>query len=791
MGFFVNALPLRLRVDPERELPRAAARGARRDRRGVRRTRTCRSSTSCACSTCGATRAASRSTRRSSPTRTRAQRPPRWGELAHEQPAGVPACGGAGPRAVVPRWRRRAGRRPQLQHRHPRAETADPVRAALPRAARTRSPRASTRGRASCSTLAADERAQLARVERHASRAAAAAPTPRRATWRRRSRSAGDRRRDPPSGRGRHAMPSSRAERDRDRRGAARRAAWAGRRRRPAPRAFARPWSPPARHRAPPARPTCRSIRRSRPSASRSCSTTPAHAGARRRTAPSGSTWHRRRAGRRCSPTAARVRTPPRRARRRRGGEDAAYLIYTSGSTGKPKGVRVPHRAVVNFLASMRARAGPRRRRPAGRGDHAVVRHRACWSCCCRSRSAPSRAGHARPGHRRPRAARAASSSSGSPSMQATPATWRMLLEAGWRGGPRFKALCGGEALPPDLAEALLARVGAAVEHVRPDRDHRVVDLRAHRAWAGRASPSAARSPTPQCWILDDAGQLVPHRRAGRAVHRRRWASRSGYHDAPRAHRRALRPRSVHSPGAALYRTGDLGRWRADGLLQHLGRLDFQVKVRGYRIELGEIEAALARHPGSRAGRRWSRSPGPGGEQRLVAYLVARGPSPERRRAARAPARRACPTTCCRQRSSPLDRAAAHAQRQDRSPRAARARRRPPPRDEADDRGPAHAEPSSWWPRSGASCSASSASRRCDNFLDLGGHSLLIMRAVARLEARTGKRLSPRTFIFQTLAQIARDYDVISAGPPTPPVPTTPPPRPTSRLRRLWSAFKP
>src|SRR5262249_15207406 len=90
---------------------------------------------------------------------------------------------------------------------------------------------------------------------------------------------------------------------------------------------------------------------------------------------------------------------------------------------------------------------------------------------------------------------------------------------------------------------------------------------------------------------------------------------------------RFVADRFAQRPAARLYRTGDLARWRADGQLQHLGRTDFQVKVRGYRIELGEIEVALARHP-QVAEAVVVAQPGPGGEQRLVGYLVARGAAP-------------------------------------------------------------------------------------------------------------------------------------------------------------------
>src|SRR6185436_9742643 len=102
-----------------------------------------------------------------------------------------------------------------------------------------------------------------------------------------------------------------------------------------------------------------------------------------------------------------------------------------------------------------------------------------------------------------------------------------------------------------------------------------------------------------------------------------------GYHDRPElTGERFVTDRFSVRPGARLYRTGDLARWCADGRLQHLGRTDFQVKVRGYRIELGEIEVALARH-GQVAEAVVVAQPGPGGEQRLVAYLVPRGAAPQ------------------------------------------------------------------------------------------------------------------------------------------------------------------
>jgi hypothetical protein len=292
-------------------------------------------------------------------------------------------------------------------------------------------------------------------------------------------------------------------------------------------------------------------------------------------------------------------------------------------------------------------------------------------------------------------------------------------------------------------------------------------------------------------WILDDAGAPVPIGVPGELYIGGDGVA-LGYHARPELTQERFVPDRFSSrPGARLYRTGDLARWRGDGQLQHLGRTDFQVKVRGYRIELGEIEVALARYP--QVGEAVVvAQPGPGGEQRLVAYFVARGAAPAPQ-VLREHLRASLPDYMVPAVFVALDKLPL-------TPNGKVDRRALPAADLATTAPAAAASFNG--PRTQGEQVVATVWRELlgveriavtDNFLDLGGHSLLIMQAIAKLEARTGKRVSPRTFIFQTLEQIARDYDVPKPEPTAtraapPPPPSTPA---TSRLSRWLSALIP
>ena len=302
--------------------------------------------------------------------------------------------------------------------------------------------------------------------------------------------------------------------------------------------------------------------------------------------------------------------------------ETSAYVIYTSGSTGKPKGVMVPHRAVVNFLEVMR-------RTPGMSGadtvlavttlsfDIAVLELHLPFSVGARvvlaSRDVAQDGG----------LLLAALEREGATVMQATPSTWRLLIAAGWEGKRPLKVLCGGEALPKDLASELARRAPDCWNMYGPTettvwstcwRIQRPV----HRVSIGRPIGNT------QVYLLDAHLQPVPVGVPGE-LHIGGEGVTLGYLNRPEltAERFVPDPFSP-APGARLYKTGDLARYLPDGNIEYLRRNDTQVKVRGYRIELGEIESALSTHPAVKQASVIVREDRPG-DVRLVGYLVPHG----------------------------------------------------------------------------------------------------------------------------------------------------------------------
>jgi amino acid adenylation domain-containing protein len=304
------------------------------------------------------------------------------------------------------------------------------------------------------------------------------------------------------------------------------------------------------------------------------------------------------------------------------GPEDPAYIIYTSGSTGKPKGVQVPHRAVVNFLDSMRAEPGlcatDRLLAVTTIGfDIAVLElllpltSGACVVLASETEAADGWA------------LATLIASQNVTVMQATPSRWHMLLEAGWQGAPQLKALVGGEPLSPGLASRLLERCGEVWNMYGPTET--TVWSSCWKVPAAAVEPVALGRPIlgTTLQVLDEQGRACPIGVPGELCIGGRGLT-LGYRNQPELTARQFINAGGDAvfPGEPLYRTGDRARWRHDGRLEHLGRFDNQLKLRGYRIEPGEIESRLAAHP-QVAQAHVTVSDDADGKPQLIAYLTA------------------------------------------------------------------------------------------------------------------------------------------------------------------------
>ncbi len=296
-----------------------------------------------------------------------------------------------------------------------------------------------------------------------------------------------------------------------------------------------------------------------------------------------------------------------------------AYVIYTSGSTGRPKGVQIDHRNVVNFLETMRERpgltaddvllavttlsfdiAGLELFLPLLVGGRVVIASREEVTDGYRLLQALK-------DHR-------------VTVMQATPATWQMLLEAGWGGDAKLKMLCGGEALPWSLASELVGRGAELWNMYGPTETTIWSSVSRVQSADGRVTLGRPIANT-QLYVLDRHLEPVPVGVPGELYIGGDGVAR-GYLDRPELTAERFVPDPWGKSGSGrLYRTGDVVRYEPGGELRFLGRVDHQVKLRGYRIELGEIEATLAEHATVQEAVALCREGGSGAKQ-LVVYVI-------------------------------------------------------------------------------------------------------------------------------------------------------------------------
>ncbi len=304
--------------------------------------------------------------------------------------------------------------------------------------------------------------------------------------------------------------------------------------------------------------------------------------------------------------------------RRRVSAADPAYIIYTSGSTGRPKGVVIAHGGLLNFLLAMQDSL------QLAAGDTLLALTTVSFDIAVLELFLPLLAGAqvhiaSRDIARDPAALAALVQARGISHMQATPSHWQALLDdhaAALRG---VQPLVGGEALPAELAKAM-RRLGAPLVNLYGPTETTIWSTQMRVDKLDGSAPAIGRPIwNTQVYVLNEAMQLLPTGAAGE-LYIGGAGLALGYHRRPDL----TAERFVDNPfgDGRLYKTGDLARWRRDGVLEYLGRNDFQIKIRGFRVESEEIESQLLRCQGVRRAAVVLRNDS-AGEPRLVAYLLA------------------------------------------------------------------------------------------------------------------------------------------------------------------------
>ncbi|GAA0240802.1 amino acid adenylation domain-containing protein [Cryptosporangium japonicum] len=307
---------------------------------------------------------------------------------------------------------------------------------------------------------------------------------------------------------------------------------------------------------------------------------------------------------------------------------DPAYVIYTSGSTGGPKGVPNTHRAIVNRLDWMQ--------RTYRLGDDDVVLQKTpasfdvsvwefFWPLLAGARLVLAKPG----GHKDAEYLRDLVRTEGVTTLHFVPSMLAMFLGADGVSGCASlrRVICSGEELPVDLARRCLALLPAELHNLYGPTEA-AIDVTAWPCGAD-ALEGLPRVPIGEpiqnlsLYVLDDRLRPVPVGLPGQLFIAGVGLA-TGYLNRPALTAERFGPDPFGPPGSRMYATGDLARFRPDGTLDFLGRMDGQVKLRGLRIELGEIEAELRRRPEVREAAVVVREDNPG-DKRLVAYLVAPG----------------------------------------------------------------------------------------------------------------------------------------------------------------------
>ncbi|MCJ1238967.1 hypothetical protein MMC14_006959 [Varicellaria rhodocarpa] len=290
--------------------------------------------------------------------------------------------------------------------------------------------------------------------------------------------------------------------------------------------------------------------------------------------------------------------------------QDLAYVIYTSGSTGRPKGVEISHGAAANFLSSLR-----KYEPGCNEHDRLLAITTISFDMSALELLLPLLSGSTMivanaSAVKDPRELISLMKRHQVTILQATPATWTMLLESGWKGKPRLsKVICGGEPLSRQLADRLLASADSVWNVYGPSETTYGSVGKVGEGDIVVGNPVA----NGRIYVLDGNMSPVPIGCEGE-IYIGGGSVSNGYRNKSELTHSRFLSNPFH--GGRFFRTGDLARFIGPGKLQVIGRIDGVVKIRGHRIDVGDIEAVLLDHDNVSEAVVISR------DDRLVAYCV-------------------------------------------------------------------------------------------------------------------------------------------------------------------------
>jgi len=435
---------------------------------------------------------------------------------------------------------------------------------------------------------------------------------------------------------------------------------------------------------------------------------------------------------------------------------NTCYVIYTSGSTGKPKGVDVPHGPVVNLMYSMRETPG------FTQDDSVLAVTTLSFDIAVLELYLPTVSGGtvvivdretAIDGVRLANELEQHSITC----MQATPATWRLMIQADWKGKQDLKVLCGGEPMPRDLVQPLLDRCAELWNMYGPTET--TVWSAAYRIESATA-PILIGKPigNTQVYILDSNGHEVPVGCEGELFIGGAGVT-SGYLHQPEMTDKRFVANRYRNPFAdfvsdRIYKTGDVAKYRFDGNIQFLRRNDKQVKVRGFRIELGEIEQVIKSHSAVEQNVVIVREDVVG-DSRLVGYVVTKPGQSMNATQLRDHVRESLPFYMVPQHFVELD-----AMPQTNNGKIDYKALPVPAADKPEEKVAGDSD----MPKTSAEKFLAGVWEDAleiedvvlnDLFFDVGGHSLLVMKVIASVNEKTGIKLGPQDFLVATLEQMA------------------------------------